>query len=50
MVAEVVERVSRSRVLFSKHMMKSSVLGHGAASVTNVTIPIGFLAKATTQK
>ena len=30
--------------------MKRSVLGNGAASVTNVTMPIGFLAKATTQK
>ena len=32
----------------SVNMMKRSVLGHGAASVTNVTMPIGFL--ATTQK
>ena len=34
----------------SVNMMKRSVLGHGAASVTNVTMPIGFLAKAITQK
>ena len=50
MVAEVVERAWRRRVLISKLMMTRSVYGHGAASMMNVTMPIGFLVNATTQK